>query len=90
MKINTPLVFGSRKATVATVGASLITFIMTVLPILFPEVAQEVWTETSKLLTQIVSLYLVSQGAVDLAGKWNQPNQSLDGTVQLDLAPEKE
>ena len=37
--LNNPLVFGSKKATVATVGASLITFIMTVLPILFPEVS---------------------------------------------------
>lgn len=89
-KLNTPFVFQSRKATVATIGASFITFIMTVLPVLFPEVAQEVWTETSNLLAQIVSLYLVSQGAVDLADKWNQPNQSLNGTAQLDIAPEKE
>lgn len=73
-----------------TVGASLITFIMTVLPILFPDVAQEVWIETSRLLTQIVSLCLVLQGGVDLADKRNQPNQSLDGSPQLDIAPEKE
>ena len=87
--LNNPLVFGSKKATVATVGASLITFIMTVLPILFPEVAPEVWTETSKLLTQIISLYLVSQGAVDLAHHWGQPNQTLIGDAAIDIAPEK-
>ncbi len=86
--LNNPLIFGSRKATVATVGASLITFIMLILPILLPSVAPEVWTETSKLLTQIVSLYLVSQGAVDLAGNL-KPNQTIDGQATIDIAPKE-
>ena len=86
--LNNPLIFQSKKATVATIGASLVTFIMTVLPLLFPEVAQEVWTETSKLLTQIISLYLVSQGAVDLAANWGQENQPVIDDAAIDIAPD--
>ena len=85
--MNKYLVLGSRKATVATVGASFVTFIMTVLPVLFPDVAPEIWAETSKLLTQIISLYLVSQGAVDLAASWGQGNVIDDAAI--DIAPEE-
>ena len=88
--MNNHLVFGSRKATVATVGAAFVTFIMTVLPVLFPDIAPEIWAETSALLTQIISLYLISQGAVDLATNWGEPNQMMDDTAVIDIAPDVE
>ena len=79
-----PPVFGSKKASLAVIGAALVSLVMTVLPLLFPTVPAEVWAKLATLLTAIVTVYLAGQSAVDVVGKY----KTIDGQSQLDIAPE--
>lgn len=59
-----PVIFESKKATVAVVAA-LLTFLLNVLPIFLPDVPMEIWQQAADLIMKIAVVYLGAQGAVD-------------------------
>ncbi|MCA9932204.1 MAG: hypothetical protein KC419_27155 [Anaerolineales bacterium] len=60
-----PVIFDSKKATVAVIAA-LTTFLLNVLPIFLPNVPVEIWQQTADLIMKIAIAYLSVQGTVDV------------------------
>lgn len=59
-------VFDSKKATVTIVGAVL-TMLVTVLPIFFPDIPAETFQQMADAILKIVVVYVGAQGLVDAA-----------------------
>ncbi len=60
-----PMIFGSKKATVAVLGAVL-TFLLAILPMVLPNLPVEAWQEAADLIMKVAMVYLGVQGTVDV------------------------
>lgn len=58
-------IFGSKKATIAIVGAVLTMFV-SVLPVFFPVVDPAIFQEGADYIMKILVMYLPSQAVVDV------------------------
>lgn len=85
--LQNPPIFGSKKASLLTVGMALIALIMTVLPLVFPDVAPAVWERLAELLQEALLYYLAAQGAVDIVQALRRPVEAIE--VSLVQEPEE-
>mgnify|MGYP007073313517 CR=1 FL=1 len=69
-----PPIFGSKKATLAVISAFL-TFLLSILPVLLPEVDPSIFQDAANFIMKIVMLYLPSQAAVDIAKVFKAANE---------------
>ena len=61
-----PIIFKSKKATMAVVAA-VVTFLLTILPVFFPDLPADVLAQAGDVVLKIAALYLGAQGLVDVA-----------------------
>lgn len=74
--MNNPLIFNSKKATVAVISAVL-TMLVSILPIFLPEADPTLFQEAADFIMKIALMYLPSQAAIDIAKvikASNEPN----------------
>lgn len=61
-----PMIFDSKKATMAVISAVL-TMLLSILPIFLPNVDPSMFQDAADFIMKIAAFYLASQGAVDVA-----------------------
>ena len=61
-----PMIFGSKKATMAVISAVL-TMLLSILPIFLPNIDPTLFQDAADFIMKIAAVYLGSQGAVDVA-----------------------